>query len=276
MGGARLVATLVVTLGVVTSCSGGGGGGAGTPTGAGQSSGKTSISMPAPTSTTLPPELRGSVAVHFRSTDGVDLEGRIFGTGAVAVVLAHIADPQSAQAEWFQFAPVLVRHGYRVLTFDFRGFCPGGIAGCSGSGDPSKIWLDVVAGADFLRSRGAKTVVVVGAGLGGHAALFAASRPDVDLAGVVELGAPQRALNGPHSYDLTPAVLRRIDEPKLYMAGKGAVEEGYDPTHDARSMYASSRKPKQLALLPSGLPGNALLLKQQAKEVLFRFLAAYR
>lgn len=154
-------------------------------------------------SSSVPHELQGSAVVHFRSADGVDLEGRMFGTGAIGVVLAHIADPQEAQAEWFSFAPVLVHHGYRVLTFDFRGFCPGDLAGCSGTGDRAKIWLDVVAACDFLRSKGVGEVFAVGAGLGGHAALFAASRPGVDLAGVVELGAPQRALLGPMSYDIT-------------------------------------------------------------------------
>lgn len=227
-------------------------------------------------SSAVPRELQGSTVVHFRSADGVDLEGRMFGTGAIGVVLAHIADPQEAQAEWFSFAPLLVHHGYRVLTFDFRGFCPGDLAGCSGTGDRAKIWLDVVAACDFLRSKGVGEVFAVGAGLGGHAALFAASRPGVDLAGVVALGAPRRALMGPASYDITPSLLRGIHEPKLFMAGRGAVESGYEPTADARSMFRSSGPPKELVILPSPLPGNSLLIEARARSALFRFLDGYR
>lgn len=263
--------SLLVTTGLMASCVGEGG--SGTPTATTPSIGLTSEPTP---SSALPRELQGSVVVHFRSADGVDLEGRMFGTGTVGVVLAHIADPQQAQAEWFPFAPVLVHHGYRVLTFDFRGFCPGDLAGCSATGDRTKIWLDVVAACDFLRSKRVSEVFAVGAGLGGHAALFAASRPGVDLAGVVELGAPQRALLGPMSYDITRTVLRQIREPKLFMAGKGAVESGYDPTADARSMYRSSVRPKELVVVSSPLPGNTLLLEPRARSVLLRFLAEYR
>jgi hypothetical protein len=72
-----------------------------------------------------PSELRGSEAVHFKAADGVALQGRLFGHGSVGIVLTHIADPEVAQAEWFSLAPVLASQGYRVLTFDFRGFCPG-------------------------------------------------------------------------------------------------------------------------------------------------------
>jgi hypothetical protein len=78
------------------------------------------------------------------------------------------------------------------------------------------------------------------------------------------------------SYDITRTVLRQIQEPKLFMARKGAVESGYDPTADTRSMYRSSVRPKELVILPSPLPGNSLVIEARARSALFRFLGGYR
>ena len=72
-----------------------------------------------------------SKAITFESTDGVTLAGRLFGPdqGTAGVVLAHMLP--SDQSAWYFFANRLGERGYRVLTFNFRGYCPGGEAGCS-------------------------------------------------------------------------------------------------------------------------------------------------
>ena len=75
--------------------------------------------------------LEESTPVTFDSTDGVQLAGRLFGPEhpRTGVVLAHMLPAD--QSSWFEFADVLAGNGYGVLTFDFRGYCPGGDAGCS-------------------------------------------------------------------------------------------------------------------------------------------------
>ena len=86
----------------------------------------------------------GSTAITFPSSDGVRLAGRLFGPddAHAGVVLAHMYP--SDQSAWFDFADRLADRGYRVLTFDFRGYCPGGTAGCSeGEKQISAIWQDV-------------------------------------------------------------------------------------------------------------------------------------
>jgi pimeloyl-ACP methyl ester carboxylesterase len=72
------------------------------------------------------PDLSGSEAVSFQSRDGVALEGRLFGHGTSAVVLSHMLPAD--QRSWFDFADRLAEQGYLVLTFDFRGYCPGATA----------------------------------------------------------------------------------------------------------------------------------------------------
>jgi hypothetical protein len=47
------------------------------------------------------------------------LEGRLFGFGAVEVVLAHMGDGD--QSQWLEIAGLLATNGYLVLTFNRRG-----------------------------------------------------------------------------------------------------------------------------------------------------------
>ena len=105
------------------------------------------------------------------------------------MVLAHMRPAD--QRSWFDFADRLADQGYQVLTFDFRGTCPGGDGGCSeGEADISSMWQDVVGAVTYLRSRGADRVGLVGASMGGTASLVAAAQPGVDPRMVVTLSAP--------------------------------------------------------------------------------------
>jgi pimeloyl-ACP methyl ester carboxylesterase len=225
------------------------------------------------------PRLAGSHALSMTTPDGVVLAGREFGDGRTGIVLAHYASEERGQTMWYSFAQVLRQRGYRVLTFNFRGYCPGGTGGCSGGAfDKVESWHDVVLAADTLRANGATKVFVMGAGLGGHTCLWAASRPGVDFAGVIGVSAPQLAIGGPSSYDLTPTILRSITEPKLFLAGNTVDAEARD---DARSMYAASVQPKALELLSSAAAGPELLTEnsaayvQHAAQIVFDFLARY-
>ena len=101
----------------------------------------------------------GSKEITFTSSDGVTLSGRVFGPqeGSAGVVLAHMYP--SDQSAWFDFAQRLGERGYRVLTFNFRGYCPGGDAGCSqGEKVISAIWQDVEGAVAALRDEGATRI----------------------------------------------------------------------------------------------------------------------
>ena len=236
--------------------------------GCGSSTARTPIASTRPTAiagATGVDLLASSKAVQLVAPDGITLEGRLFGDGAVGVVLVHYADPDLGQTMWFSFAQVLREHGYRVLTFNFRGYCPGGAGGCSGGTfQKTESWRDVVLARDFLRAQGVQRVFVMGAGLGGHSSLWAASQSGVDFAGVISVSTPQASIGGPSSYDLTPRVLQLIQEPKLFVAGAAQRAEA---SADAQSMYAAALEPKQLALLPSGSAGPELFTTGAAQDV---------
>jgi pimeloyl-ACP methyl ester carboxylesterase len=251
------------------------------------------VPSPSPSPTETDPRLAGSHALSMTTPDGVVLAGREFGDGRTGIVLAHYASEERAQTMWFSFAQLLRQRGYRVLTFNFRGYCPGGTGGCSGGvSDKVESWRDVVLAADTLRANGATKVFIMGAGLGGNTCLWAASRPSVDFAGVIGVSAPQLAIGGPSSYDLTPTILRSIKEPKLFLAGNTVDAEA---RNDARSMYAASVQPKALELLSSAASVQPKALEllssaasgpelfsegsaayvQHAAQIVFDFLARY-
>ena len=128
--------------------------------------------------------------VQFVAADGVEITGRLWANGDVAVILAHGFSEYTAQDDWLPFAPALAQRGYAVLTFNFRGFCNG--RGCSeGPSELGKNWRDAMAAVEFMETRGAKKIFLIGASMGGLAVLRAARMPEVDVAGVVSLSTPQ-------------------------------------------------------------------------------------
>src|ERR1044071_7133484 len=72
--------------------------------------------------TTAPPEATqaetASPEVGFTAADGVQLKGRIFGSGRTAVILSNMGD--NDPGPWEGFAPELAAKGYLVMTYSFR------------------------------------------------------------------------------------------------------------------------------------------------------------
>jgi pimeloyl-ACP methyl ester carboxylesterase len=231
-------------------------------------------------------------SVRFVAADGVELVGRLSGTGDIGVILAHGFSHGTAQEGWLRFVPALVSRGYTVLTFNFRGFCDS--EGCSeGPSQLGKNWRDAMAAVAFMKTRGAKKIFLIGASMGGLAVLRAARMPEVDLSGVVSLSTPQfpsKYYTGePRANDVTPARLRQIDEPKLFVAATKDVQlPGTAPLRpgvkrvrfaaDARRMFAAAKEPKELALVGSTFHSSELVttapadIVRQTRGAVFRFL----
>jgi len=204
--------------------------------------------------------LEESTPVTFDSTDGVQLAGRLFGPEhpRTGVVLAHMLPAD--QSSWFEFADVLAGNGYGVLTFDFRGYCPGGDAGCSeGSKDVSGIWQDVAGAASYLRGLGMDSIALVGASMGGTASLVVAGEEGNDVAAVVTLSAPQ-SIEG---LAVAPDVLASISAAKLFIAGDG---DGV-AAQTAQALYDGTPQPKSVQIMTSPDHGTDLLEGNQAEIV---------
>ena len=202
----------------------------------------------------------GSRPVSFTAPGGVELEGRVFeAEGASAgVVLAHMQPAD--QSSWFEYAETLADEGYRTLTFNFRGYCPGGDAGCSGGEtDLAVLWRDVQAAVRYLRSTGIPRVAVIGASMGGTAALVAAAQPTARIGAVATLSAPI-AIGG---LAVTPETLVAASSAKLFIAGNGDAAVA----NDAQRMYDLSVPPKRVEIVPSDDHGTELLEGNQGPNV---------
>ncbi len=237
--------------------------------------------------------------VRFRAGDGVELSGRLWREGNVAVVLAHGFSVEG-QDGWVLFARDLARRGYTVLSFNFRGFCDSE-GGCSEtdmelSARLANNWRDAIAAVALAEARGAKQVFMIGASMGGLAVLRAARTPGVDVAGVVSLATPQfpskyYTVERHAANDVTPARLKQIDEPKLFIAGKNDVQLPGDVAfrpgiksvrfaEDARRMFAAAEQPKQLALVNSSFHSSQLVtiapddVVRETRALIVNFLKA--
>jgi pimeloyl-ACP methyl ester carboxylesterase len=170
-----------------------------------------------------------STSVTFETSDGVKLAGRLFGPSDATqgVVLAHMLPAD--QTSWYPFAERLATQGFRVLTFDFRGYCLGGDVGCSeGDKDIDAAPTDLRAAVAFLRADGVQRLGIAGASVGGIAALLVASTDQKGIPALVLLSAPQ-VLSG---LAVGADQLQTATGAKLYIAGLG------DPAGAARSADA--------------------------------------
>jgi pimeloyl-ACP methyl ester carboxylesterase len=205
-------------------------------------------SEPAPT-----PDSR---AITFASEDGTSLAGRVFGPedADAGVVLAHMFPAD--QRSWFDFADRLASRGYRVLTFDFRGYCPGGDGGCSeGEKQIGETWRDVVGAIDELRSEGVTEVGLVGASMGGTASIVAAAQDQVDAGVVITLSAPVSF----EELEVTPETVLQVEAAKLFLAG----HEDTDAAASAQTLYDQSVQPKRVTILTTGDHGTDILSGNQ-------------
>ncbi|HEY6567624.1 MAG TPA: alpha/beta fold hydrolase [Actinomycetota bacterium] len=203
--------------------------------------------------------LERSKPVTFESADGVQLAGRLFGPddATAGVVLAHMQPAD--QSSWYAFAERMGDAGYLALTFNFRGYCPGGDAGCSqGKQNAAAAWQDVQGAADYLREQGAQRVGLVGASMGGTASLVVAGQQDADIMAVATLSAP--AATG--GLVVTPEILQQMTAAKLFVAGNGDVTAATD----AQMFYTNTLQPKRVEILPSNDHGTDLLTGNQSEN----------
>jgi esterase/lipase len=202
----------------------------------------------APTATRTPrPTPYPFEAVSFTTTDDVTLSGRLFGTGEVAVILAHQGTPGADQDTWQSFAGLLAEDGFTALTLDFRGVGESG-----GSLNYANLGMDVEAAAGFLRERGYTRIACAGASMGGTACIRAAQSND--FIGLIILASTMRTGGNP-SLSLSHDELAGLDIPKLFIT---AENDNHMVINDIRTMYDLSPEPKQLLALPGSRHGTFL------------------
>jgi pimeloyl-ACP methyl ester carboxylesterase len=197
--------------------------------------------------------------VFFALGETPRLSGELRGNGEVGVVLAHMFPAD--RSSWSEFSALLAQQGYRTLAFDFRGYGRSG-----GEKDIPEIWRDVLAAAAALREKGSKTVVVVGASMGGTAALVAAAQDPQAIDGVVTLSAPSTFMG----LTAPPEILGGVTAPKLFVAADG---DG-SAAQTAQAFYVQSPPPKRVEIVPGTEHGSDLMQGRQS-EVVRRLVTSF-
>lgn len=188
--------------------------------------------------------------VRFDSADGSELAGEVRGEGQTGVILAHMFPAN--RSSWDRFAGLLAEQGYLSLNFDFRGY-----GDSPGNQDIPLLWQDVLGAVEEVRRRGAGQVVVIGASMGGTAALVAASRAELD--GVITLSAPSTFMG----IAAPPEVVQAVDEPKLFIAAQGDGQAAAT----AQGFYNDASGAKRLEIVNGSEHGSNLLEGGQAEVV---------
>jgi pimeloyl-ACP methyl ester carboxylesterase len=195
-------------------------------------------------------------AVTMKASDGASVYGVETGTGTAGVLLAH--QYASDHCEWMDFAHDLGRRGYRVLAIDLRGY------GASSGGAATRLDRDLVAAAARLRADGAKKVVLIGASMGGTAALVAGAEAKPAVAGVISLSGPAR-FRGMNA----EAAVKRLRVPVRFLAARSDIPFAADARKLKRLAAA---RDKAVAVYPGGAHGSSLLGIPSAKALVLAFL----
>ena len=192
--------------------------------------------------------------VAFESTDGVTLCGRHYGNGDLTVVLAHMRP--SDQESWLPLAKTLAEQGYASFTFNFRGYAPSG-----GDMDIGLIDFDLGGAIDYLATLGVERPVLVGASMGGTAAVKVAANRDV--AGVIALSAP-KDIDGLSAVEF----IDRVSAPLLVIV----AEDDTSARLDGAAIYDGASDPKLYEVYTGREHGTELVFGQHSELVEARIL----
>lgn len=170
------------------------------------------------------------------------LDGRVFGDGDTGVILAHMRPAD--QTSWFPFATRLADTGqYTVLTFDFRGF-----GASTGDKEFDRVDTDLHAAYSYMRDDlGLDRIFLVGASMGGTAALLVAEREPV--AGVISISSPAIF----QQIDALEAI-SSIDAPKLFISS----EDDLNAARSQEQFWVNAADPKEQELYEGNAHGTDL------------------
>jgi len=195
--------------------------------------------------------------VSFPTDDGGVVYADVYGKGERGVVLAH--GGRFNKESWEKEAQALVRAGFRVLAFDFRGY--GQSRGPESKAGEDREEYDVLAAVRYLHKIGAKTVSVVGASFGGAAAADASIESE------------------PGEIDRLVLLAAWTDRPSEKMKGRKLFIVARDDANDdgarlpkIRANYERANGPKELIILDGSAHAQFLFATDQGERLMREIL----
>jgi pimeloyl-ACP methyl ester carboxylesterase len=186
--------------------------------------------------------------VRFDAADGTGLDGVMVGSGKVGVVLAHEYDNDLCAA--WPFANYLANRGFRAFAFDMRCF---GRSACPQGAAAGRVADDLVAAVAELRRRGVTKVALVGASMGGSAALIAATRAQPPVDAVISLSGEANPTSLFHIPLDAAGAVQQLTVPAMFVV---ANLDQYSSVDETRAMYQRDKTAdKRLLVLPDQFDG---------------------
>lgn len=208
--------------------------------------------------------------IEFDASDGIKLAGREFGSGQTVVVFSHMGDTSNNESDWYRFAAALADHGFRAITYNRRGVCPGGDSGCSdGKVDPDLSSLDLLGAISYARKSGATKLIIAGASFGADTSIQVVTEPTTHVDGMVWVAGNTTSSWGGHH--LTTAELAAIKTPLLIVV---ADHDPFGLFVDAHVFFDHATAPKRLVILHSTAHGTDMLIPGSDPALPGQFLQA--
>lgn len=198
--------------------------------------------------------------VTFATADGTTLTGTLYGAGSTALILSNMGD--NDPAAWEREAPLFAKEGYMVLTYSFR--YPARTARFTATMAKQTV-DDLQAAVAFVRAQGAKTIVLLGASLGGMATAKVAA--SIQPAAMVVISAPADLLE--FDFQVSAAELVAITMPKLLIASE---DDTIVPSAATQQMFDLAAEPKEMVVYPGSAHGVQLFATNAAAELRQRLL----
>jgi pimeloyl-ACP methyl ester carboxylesterase len=201
--------------------------------------------------------------VRFPTADGGIVGANVYGESDSVVILVHGA--RFDKESWAEQAPLIADAGFKVIAIDLRG--RGESRGGPQDDAERRIDLDVLATVDYARRKGATSVSLIGASLGGWAAGQAAVEADSGLIDQVILLAATQV-----------AEPERMRGRKLFIVAEGdRTGSGRQRLEWIRDQYERSPEPKELIVLEGHAHAQFIFESDQGRQLtqeILRFLKA--
>lgn len=194
--------------------------------------------------------------VTFKTSDGVDLVGHIWGSGKTGVLLSAMCYNTPTE-DWDNFARLLAKQGYMVMTYLYRGIPPS-----SGKRTSETLDLDIDAAAQYMKSRGAEEMVLAGGSCGGTMSVLEATR--IETKALVVLASPQ--LN--EGLGASDEALKKLTMPKFLAASED--DQWFGPTF---AMFDKMPDPKIKQVYTGRAHGTELFGTQFGDDLTQKLLA---
>ena len=203
----------------------------------------------------LIPVLAAAAPVSLKAADGATVVAHESGQGTKGVLLLH--DAGRSANDWTLVRTRLEDKGYRVLALDLRGH--GESVALLGATEPdwAAMTQDVQAAVARLRKQGAKSITIIGAGLGANLAMaHAAADPAIES---LVLLSPGLNIKG---YRPSQTVQLVAERPILLAAGEGDSMA----VNTVKYLNNQVKGKKRMVVLPGDRAGATLLDEHPALE----------